>query len=111
MAVMGAGVAAMAVAAITPVLAGAAVVGAGLAIFVVGYGTALQRRTPPNLQGRVATAAEAIVGVPLCLSLAAATAAVGAIDYRLVLALNAAVLCGCAVYVRAAPADELAEIV
>jgi hypothetical protein len=57
----------------------------------------------------VATAAEAIVGVPLCLSLAVATAAVATIDYRLVLALNAVVMCACAVYLLAGTRDELVE--
>jgi hypothetical protein len=109
MAGMGLGVGAMLVPQLAPVLGGAVVVGAGLAVFVVGYTTALQRRTEPGLQGRVATAAEAIVGVPLCASLALATAAVAAIDYRLVLALNAVVLCGCAVYLRTGGEGELVE--
>ena len=42
--------------------AGAATIGVGVSLFMVGYMTLLQRRTSPALQGRVFTAAEAIDG-------------------------------------------------
>lgn len=65
------------------VLAGIAVSGAGLAWFIVGFVTAIQLRTPARLQGRVAGAAETLVGTPQTISIAVGAALVTLVDYRL----------------------------
>lgn len=64
------------------VLAGKAVAGAGLAVLVVGLTTALQRRTPGPLVGRVSMAAETLTSGPQTVSIAAGAVLVSALDYR-----------------------------
>jgi MFS family permease len=65
------------------VLAGTAVAGAGIAWFIVGFATAIQLRSPARLQGRVAGAAETLVGTPQTISIAVGAALVTLLDYRL----------------------------
>ena len=67
------------------VLAGKAVAGAGLAVLVIGFTTALQRRTPLPLVGRVSLAAETLTAGPQTISIAAGALLVSAVDYRLLL--------------------------
>jgi MFS family permease len=72
------------------VAAGSFVLGAGLPVVVVAIVTALQRRTPGPLQGRVFTAFEFLTGGPQLLSVLAGAALVAVVDYRLLLLVMAA---------------------
>ena len=53
-------------------LTGIAIAGAGLSWALIGFGTTVQQRTPPDLQGRVYSAAELLLGVPQTLSIGSA---------------------------------------
>jgi len=83
------------------VLAGILVAGAGLPWIVVGFGTALQRRTPAHLQGRVYSAADTLVGTPQTLSIALGAGLSTLVDYRILVAVMAVVVAGCAAYLYA----------
>jgi MFS family permease len=72
------------------VATGSLVLGAGLPVVVVALTTALQRRTPGPLQGRVFTAFEFLAGGPQLLSVLAGAALVAVVDYRVLLAVMAA---------------------
>ncbi|MFI7487416.1 MFS transporter [Micromonospora echinaurantiaca] len=61
--------------------------GVSLPLTMVGLHTLIQRRTPAGLIGRVAAAAEAVVGGPQALSIGAGALLVGVLDYRLLFAL------------------------
>lgn len=70
-----------------PVILAAKVLGGlGLATVIVGSTTAIQRRTPGALIGRVSTAAETLTTGPQTISIAAGAALVSVVDYRLLLA-------------------------
>ncbi|MFG2064433.1 MFS transporter [Micromonospora sp. NPDC048871] len=58
--------------------------GVSLPLTLVGLHTLVQRRTPAEVLGRVAAAAEAVVRVPQALSIGAGALLVGVLDYRLV---------------------------
>lgn len=90
------------------VLAGTAVAGAGVAWFIVGFATAIQLRTPLRLQGRVAGAAETLVGTPQTVSIAVGAALVTVVDYRLLVGITCFVTVGCCGYLltRRVPALE-----
>ena len=87
---------------------GIVIAGVGVSWAVVGFGSAVQLRTPQHLQGRVYSAAELLVGLPQTFSIAAGAALSTVIDYRLLLAGMAAVTTACAAYlaVRGEPAPE-----
>jgi len=80
------------------VLAGKAVAGAGLAVLVVGFTTALQRRTPGPLVGRVSMTAETLTSGPQTVSIAAGALLVSAADYRLLLMAVTTGMLGAAAY-------------
>ena len=80
------------------VLAGTAVAGAGVAWLIVGFGTAIQLRSPAQLQGRVAAAADTFVSTPQTVSIALGAALISAVDYRLLVLVEFAVTALCAVY-------------
>ncbi|MGC5030226.1 MFS transporter [Micromonospora sp. DT229] len=61
--------------------------GVSLPLTLVGLHTLVQRRTPAEVLGRVAAAAEAAVRVPQALSIGAGALLVGVLDYRLVFVL------------------------
>lgn len=90
------------------VLAGTAVAGAGVAWFIVGFATAIQLRTPLRLQGRVAGAAETLVGTPQTVSIAVGAALVTVVDYRLLVGITCLVTAACCAYLltRRVPAVE-----
>ncbi len=79
-------------------LGGIALAGVGLSWAVVGYATAIQRRSPAALQGRVASAGDLLAGTPQTLSIAAGAALSTLLDYRLLLLFMAAVILACAAY-------------
>ncbi|MFV2100053.1 MFS transporter [Micromonospora sp. LOL_024] len=61
--------------------------GLSLPLTLVGLHTLIQRRTPPELLGRVAAAADAVVRCPQAFSVGAGALLVGVLDYRLSFAL------------------------
>jgi MFS family permease len=88
---------------------GIAIAGAGLSFAVVGFGTAIQLRTPPQLQGRVYSAADTVVGTPQIVSIALGAAILSVVDYRVSIAAMAVVtaLCGAYLAVAGAPDDRI----
>lgn len=87
---VGAGLVAGAVGALLVIAANLPMVAMGTAVFgvavpwvVVGFGTAIQTRTPLLLQGRVAAAAEGIVVAPQTASIAVGAALSTVFDYRI----------------------------
>jgi Na+/melibiose symporter-like transporter len=83
------------------VLAGMMVAGAGLSWAVVGFGSAIQMRTPLDLQGRAYSAADMLLGVPQVFSIAAGAALSTVIDYRVLLIAMALVVAVCGAYLAA----------
>lgn len=80
-----------------PVAAGAVVGGAAITWFAIGWNTALQRHTPPRLQGRVFATASVMVSVPQTVSIGLGAALIAAVDYRVLLAVLAVVTAGCGI--------------
>ena len=80
------------------ILVGIAVAGAGVAWLIVGFGTAIQLRSPARLQGRVFSAADAIISTPQTISIALGAALITAVDYRVLVIVEAVVTMLCAVY-------------
>jgi MFS family permease len=93
------------------VLAGIAVAGAGIAWFIVGFATAIQVRSPARLQGRVAGAAETLVGTPQTISIALGAALVSFVDYRVLIATTCLVTAATGAYLLTRPAVIPAETV
>jgi MFS family permease len=76
----------------TPVVLAAAVInGAAMPWFLVGFGTAMQRCTPPGLQGRVTAAGNLLVLTPQTVSIGLGAALIGLVDYRFLLVTTAVV--------------------
>jgi MFS family permease len=76
----------------TPVVLAAAVInGAAMPWFLVGFGTAMQRYTPPGLQGRVTAASNLLVLTPQTVSIGLGAVLIGLVDYRLLLVATAVV--------------------
>ncbi|TCB97651.1 MFS transporter [Micromonospora zingiberis] len=61
--------------------------GVSLPLTLVGLHTLVQRRTPPELLGRVAAASEAVVRLPQAISIGLGALLVGVLDYRQVFTL------------------------
>ena len=72
-----------------------ALLGVAVSWFFVGLMTALQRLTPPRLQGRVSAASFVLTDIPQTASIACGAVLISAVDYRLLLAALCAVLVGC----------------
>ncbi len=68
------------------VLTGMVIAGIGISWAVVGFGSAIQLRTPAHLQGRVYSAADMLLSVPSTFSIAFGAALSTVVDYRLLLA-------------------------
>jgi predicted MFS family arabinose efflux permease len=66
------------------VVVGIGVIGLGIPWILVAYSTLRQRLTPSRLQGRAAAAANVVINVPQTLAIVAAAAAIGWLDYRLI---------------------------
>jgi MFS family permease len=79
------------------VVPGIVVAGAGLPWAVVGFMTAVQRRTPPQLQGRAAAAADMLLSVPQTISLALGAVLATVVDYRILVVVMAVVIGACGV--------------
>jgi MFS family permease len=98
--------ASLAVCAVSPLLGvifgGVALLGFALTVFVVGYGTLLQRRTPQHLMGRVSTASDVLLGTPQSLSIAFGALLVGWISYRSIYWICAVVIVSAAGYLAVA---------
>ena len=77
---------------------GFGVAGFGLAWLIVGWATSIQVRTPGRLQGRVASAADTMISTPQTVSIALGASLISVIDYRVLVAIMAVVLVGCAAY-------------
>jgi len=92
------------------VCAGFLVAGFGLAWLIVGFMTAIQLRTPQRLQGRVASAADTLVSTPQTVSIALGAVLVSVVDYRVLVAVMAAVICACAAYLLTRPAETPAPV-
>jgi predicted MFS family arabinose efflux permease len=73
------------------VAAGVALIGIGFPWMVIGLITLVQRRTPPELQGRAYSAATMLIVTPQTVSIAAGAALIGLTGYRPLLAAIAAV--------------------
>jgi predicted MFS family arabinose efflux permease len=87
------------------VLAGSVVDGAGLLWLVAVAGAAIQRCTPPRLQGRATAAWSAVVVTPQTVSIAVGTVLISYVSYRVLLAI-VAVIGTCAAYLLARPAAD-----
>ncbi len=96
---------------LVPVIVGFAVAGVGLSWAVVAFGTAIQLRTPADLQGRVYSAADMILGTPQTLSIALGAALITVVDYRILIVAMGVVAGGCGVFMAVAGAadDAVAE--
>jgi MFS family permease len=105
LALFGIGDALLVTASLPVIVVGLIIAGSGLPWAVVAFGTALQRRTPADLQGRVYSAADALVGTPQIISVALGAALSTLVDYRLLLAAVCVVTVGCAVILFSAPAE------
>jgi MFS family permease len=88
------------------VLAGAVVDGLGLVWLVAVMGAAIQRYTPPRLQGRATAAATLVVITPQTVSIAAGAALISCVSYRVLLLAEIAIIGACAAYLLARPAPE-----
>lgn len=89
------------------IYAGAAIGGFGVPPVIVAFATAIQLRSPAELQGRAYAASDALVSAPQTLSVALGAALVSAVDYRLMLGVGAAVIAGSAAYLCSRPEHRL----
>lgn len=92
------------------VLVGILIAGAGIPWAIVGFGTALQQRTPLNLQGRVYSAADTMVGVPQTLSIALGAALSTLVDYRILLVVMGLVVVACGLYLWTRPITPVPQV-
>jgi len=99
------------------ILVGIVVAGWGVSWLIVGFGTAIQTRTPLRLQGRVASAADVLVNTPQTVSIALGAALISVVDYRVLVVVMGGSVALCATYLLtrsreatpAAPPTEPAE--
>jgi len=82
-------------------LAGAATIGLGIPMAIVGLFTVAQHNTPAHLQGRVAGAASTVVTTPQVVSVATGAALIVSVDYRVLLAVIAVAIFIAAGYLAA----------
>jgi MFS family permease len=88
------------------VLAGTIVAGLGIVWAVVALATAYQRRSPSEVQGRVAAAANMLFSVPQTISIAIGAALITLIDYRVEIVAMAVVMLAAAGYMLTRPAEH-----
>jgi len=80
------------------VCAGVIVAGFAVSWFIVGFATSIQLRTPQGLQGRVASAANTIVGTPQTIGIALGALLVSVLDYRVLVAVMFVAISACSAY-------------
>jgi hypothetical protein len=111
LAVAGGGEALLATSSLPVVLAGMLVAGTGVPWAIVGLLTAVQTRSPAELQGRVYGAVETLLSTPQTISIAVGAGLVAVVDYRLLIAASVVALLTSAAMLlgraerAAAPAD------
>ena len=93
---------------IAAVLPAGVVVGVGIAWAIVALATAYQRRSPQEVQGRVAAAANMFFSVPQTVSIALGAALITLIDFRVEIVIMAAVTLVAAAYLVTRRDDVLA---
>jgi hypothetical protein len=86
-----------------PVAAGMALIGLSIVWVNVGAITLIQRRTPAALLGRVDAALTVAITVPQVVSIALGAALIAVVDYRVLLAVMAAVIMVSAAYLVGRP--------
>ncbi|HVQ93059.1 MAG TPA: MFS transporter [Mycobacteriales bacterium] len=85
------------------VLAGMAILGAGVPALVVALFTTLQRSTPAHLQGRAFAAVDVLLSTPQTASIALGAGLAVVIDYRLLIAAMVTVVLAAAGYLLTRP--------
>jgi len=75
-----------------------ALAGVGIVWAIVALATAYQRRSPTEMQGRVAAASNMLFSVPQTISIAAGAALITIIDYRIEIVAMALVFAVASVY-------------
>lgn len=78
-------------------------IGFSLPWLVVGAYTLVQRRTPPELQGRAYSAFDTLLSTPQTISIALGAVLIAVVDYRVLMAVLAAVATGAGVYLLTRP--------
>src|ERR1022692_193860 len=91
-------------------LAGAVADGIGLVWLVAAATTATQRYSPPSLQGRANAAFMMAILTPQTVSIAAGTALISLVDYRLLLVFVIVATGACALLLLMRPAAEPADV-
>jgi MFS family permease len=105
LAMVAAGTLAMVLPTLASVLAGVAVLGFGVPLFVVGWSTGLQRYTPPRLQGRVNAAANLVLTGPQTASIGLGATLIAIVDYRILLLVIFAGMAACGAILLLRPAN------
>lgn len=88
------------------VLAGSVLLGASLSWIIVGVMTLLQRRTPAALMGRVDAAFAVMYTIPQTMAIALGAGLILVVNYRILLAVIAAVIAAAAAYLLTRPAQR-----
>jgi MFS family permease len=91
-------------------LAGSVLLGASLPWIIVGVMTLLQRRTPPQLMGRVDAAFAVMYSVPQTLAIALGAGLIGLLGYRIMLGVIASLMALSAAYLFTRPAQRAPDI-
>lgn len=89
-----------------PVLAGSVLLGASLSWIIVGVMTLLQRRTPPALMGRADAAFAVMYTIPQTAAIALGAGLIVVVNYRILLAVIAALIAAAAAYLLTRPAQR-----
>ncbi len=92
------GIASLAVPITAVDLAGMAVLGAGITAVAIGTNTSLQRRTPTQLLGRVDAAAEVTITVPQTVFIGVGAALVATVNYQLLIGATTALMLGSGIW-------------
>jgi MFS family permease len=92
------------------VLATMSLAGLGIVWAIVAIATAYQRRSPAELQGRVAATANMLFSVPQTISIAAGAALISVIDYRIEIVVMCIVFLLSAAYLLTRRGDDAIEV-
>jgi MFS family permease len=91
------------------VLVAAAIAGLGIVWAIVALATAYQVRSPSDMQGRVAAAANMLFSVPQTISIAVGAALITILDYRVEIVAMAVVFFAASLYLLTRASDEAVE--